>query len=161
MSSYQCKVHFQSAPEAVYAAITTPEGLRGWWTTDCDVNSDLGGVHTFRFEGVVFNSMQVVELVPNESVHWKCVEGWSEWLDTEVFFTLSASADGGTDLTFEHRGLTPSLKCYKMCSNGWDTFIKKSLLDYVDQGKGQPHVPKSGLKGKLASTAFKVFSRRY
>ncbi len=27
----------EANPVAVYAALTTPEGLRGWWTQDCDV----------------------------------------------------------------------------------------------------------------------------
>jgi uncharacterized protein YndB with AHSA1/START domain len=161
MNSYQCRVHFQSAPHAVYQALTTPEGLRGWWTVDCDVNPELGGEHTFRFEGVVFNSMQVVELVPDQLVHWKCTVGWKEWIGTEVFFTLTKAEDGGTDLVFEHRGLTPNKKCYKSCSRGWDQFIQGSLKDYVDTGKGKPHVPKSGVVGKLSSTAFKLVSSRY
>lgn len=161
MNSYQCRVHFQSDAQTVYQAITTPEGLRGWWTVDCDVFPEVGGVHSFRFEGVLFNSMKVVELVPNQKVHWTCVEGWKEWMETEVIFTLTESADGGTDLVFEHKGLTPDLKCYKMCSSGWDTFIAGSLKDYVDLGKGQPHVPKTGLKGKIVSTMFKLVSSRY
>ncbi|HEU4965658.1 MAG TPA: SRPBCC domain-containing protein [Bacilli bacterium] len=159
--SYQCRVQFQSPPSVVYQALTTPEGLRGWWTTDCEVNPEIGGVHRFYFEKVLFNGMRVTELVPDRVVHWTCVEGWSEWLDTEVLFTLTETADGGTELLFEHRGLQPVLKCYKMCSQGWDNFIKGSLQAYVDTGKGHPHVPKFGLMGKLAGTAFKVFSRRY
>jgi hypothetical protein len=39
--------------------------------------------------------------------------------------------------------------------------MKSSLKDYVDQGVGHSHVPKPRLKGKLASTAFKVISKRY
>src|ERR1700730_7213194 len=158
MNSYKCRVEFDSNSQSVYEAITKPEGLSGWWTSDCDVSTEVGGINTFRFEGVVFNSMEIIELVPYKKVHWKCVEGWKEWLGTEVIYTLSEN-ENGTDLLFEHKGLTPDLKCYKMCGQGWDTFIKKSLKDYVDLGQGQPHVPKSGLKGKLASTAFKVISR--
>ena len=116
----------------------------------------MGGVHSFRFEGILFNSMQVVESVPGEEVHWKCVDGWNEWKGTEVVFAIR---DG--EIMFEHIGLSPDLKCYKMCSQGWDTFIQKSLKDYVERGQGQPHVPKTGFKGKLARTAFKVFSSRY
>src|SRR5690242_18533797 len=98
MTSYQTRVRFQSGPQAVYEALTTPEGLRGWWTIDCDVSTEVGGEHTFRFEGVVFNSMEVVELVPYTKVHWACTEGWSEWLGTEVIFTLLENEEGGTDL---------------------------------------------------------------
>jgi uncharacterized protein YndB with AHSA1/START domain len=161
MNSYQCQVHFQSEPSAVYAALTTPEGLQGWWTVDCDVQNFVGGKHSFRFEGVLFNAMEVTALEPYARVQWKCVEGWDEWRGTEVLFTLAANPAGGTDLVFEHRGLTPALKCYKMCANGWDTFIQNSLPHYVDLGTGEPHVPKTGFKGAVARTAFKVFSARY
>ncbi len=161
MNNYQCHVTFKSDSKAVYEAITTPEGLKGWWTTDCDISTEVGDVNTFRFEGIVFNSMELVQLVPFKKVHWKCMVGWKEWLGTEIIFTIKERADGGTDLLFEHIGLTPELKCYKSCGKGWDTFIKGSLKDYVDLGKGNPHVPKTGITGKLASTAFKIFSSRY
>lgn len=161
MTHYQCRVRLHATPQTVYEALTTPEGLRGWWTVDADVNPEVGGVHSFRFEGVLFNSMQVVELVPHEKVHWKCVEGWNEWLGTEVVFTLTGTEDGGTELLFEHKGLTPNLKCYKMCSKGWEDFIQGSLKDYVNLGEGKPHVPKKGLMGKISSTAFKLVSKRY
>jgi uncharacterized protein YndB with AHSA1/START domain len=45
MNSYLCRVRFQSDSQAVYEAITTPEGLRGWWTTDCDVSTEVGETH--------------------------------------------------------------------------------------------------------------------
>lgn len=160
MSNFQSIVRFRSDAPSVYKAITTPEGIMGWWTTDCDVSTQVGGTHSFRFERLLFNSMEVIELEPFNKVHWKCVEGWKEWIGTEVIFTLSENEYGGTDLLFEHRGLTPSLKCYKMCSQGWLKTLK-SLQDYVDTGKGKPHVPKTGISGVIARTAFKAFSRQY
>lgn len=104
MTHYQCRVQLHADASTNYDALTTPEGLRGWWTTDCDVNPQAGGVHSFRFEGILFNSMQVAESVPGERVHWKCVDGWNEWKGTEVVFTIR---DGE-------------------CSQGWDTFIQSS-----------------------------------
>jgi uncharacterized protein YndB with AHSA1/START domain len=159
-SSYQTQLQLQSSKEEVYKAITTPEGIKGWWTIDCQISTEVGGTNSFYFEKLLFNSMKIVELVPNKKVHWKCVDGWSEWLDTEVVFTLLDNENGGTNLQFEHVGLKPKLKCYKMGSQGWDTTLK-SLKGYVDQGKGKPHVPKTGLVGVLSRTAFKVFSRKY
>lgn len=107
-----------------------------------------------------FNSMEVIKLEPFEKVHWKCVEGWKEWLGTEIIFTLSKNEEGGTVLLFEHEGLIPNHKCYKMCSQGWNKTLN-SLKDYVDMGKGNPHVPKTGMSGVIARTAFKTFSWPY
>ncbi|WLD91774.1 SRPBCC domain-containing protein [Alkalihalobacillus sp. AL-G] len=160
MNSYSIQVQLKSDVQAVYGAITTPEGIKGWWTTDCRVSTEVGGKSSFYFEKLLFNSMEIIELAPFKKVRWKCVEGWSEWVGTEVVFTLSESEEGGTTLQFEHIGLTPDLKCYKMCSKGWDTTLK-SLKAFVDTGKGKPHVPKTGVSGVLSRTAFKVFSRQY
>jgi uncharacterized protein YndB with AHSA1/START domain len=160
MSHYVKEMHFNSPPEKVYEAITTEKGIKSWWTVDCDINPEVGGVHTFRFERLVFNSMKVTRLEKDRSVHWSCVEGWNEWLGTEVVFLLEQNAAGGTDMVFEHIGLTPDKKCYKMCASGWDKTLE-SLKSYVDSGAGSPHVPKKGLSGIAARTAFKLFSRQY
>jgi uncharacterized protein YndB with AHSA1/START domain len=157
---FQTQLHLKSSIQEVYKAITTPDGIKGWWTIDCQVSTEVGGTSSFYFEKLLFNSMEIVELVPFKKVHWKCIEGWNEWLGTEVIFTLSESENGHTTLQFEHVGLVPSLKCYKMCSQGWENTLK-SLKSYVENGKGNPHVPKTGLLGVLSRTAFNVFSRKY
>lgn len=44
MSHYQHSLILDAPPATVYAALTTPEGLRGWWTEDCDVATVPGGM---------------------------------------------------------------------------------------------------------------------
>ena len=160
MSSYVKQLVLSATVDEVYEAITTENGIKSWWTVDCDVNPEVGGIHSFRFERLLFNSMKVLELVPNEKVHWKCVNGWNEWIDTEVLFNLTSIEDGKTSLEFQHIGLTPSLSCYKMCSKGWDDTLLH-LKQYVENGEKNAHVPKKGLKGLVSRSAFKIFSRKY
>jgi uncharacterized protein YndB with AHSA1/START domain len=38
-----------ASPEKVYDALTTVEGLAGWWTDDTKGNPEVGGVLEFRF----------------------------------------------------------------------------------------------------------------
>jgi uncharacterized protein YndB with AHSA1/START domain len=160
MENYQKTIKLNTSPQDVYKAITAEDGIKSWWTVDCKVSTEVGGKSSFYFEKLLFNSMENVELAPSKKVHWKCVEGWNEWIGTEVTFTLTENSEGGTELHFAHKGLTPDLSCYKMCSNGWENTLK-SLQDYVNTGKGTPHIPKTGLTGIMARTAFKVFSRKY
>jgi uncharacterized protein YndB with AHSA1/START domain len=54
VSSFQSVVKFQSDAQSVYKAITTMEGIKGWWTTDCDVSTEVGVKHSFRFERLLF-----------------------------------------------------------------------------------------------------------
>ena len=50
-----------ATPEKVYDALTTVEGLAGWWTDDTTGSADVGGVLEFRFPVGGFD-MEVVEL---------------------------------------------------------------------------------------------------
>ena len=160
MNSYSKRFEFSATVEEVYKAITTEEGIKSWWTVDCDISTEIGGIHSFRFEQLLFNSMKIVDLIPNEKVHWTCIDGWNEWIGTDVIFSLQASKTGKTTVEFQHIGLTPSLSCYKMCSKGWeDTLLH--LKQYVENGETNAHVPKTGVKGVLSRFAFKVFSRKY
>lgn len=160
MSSYVKRFELSASVEEVYKAITTEKGIKSWWTVDCDISTEIGGVHSFRFERLLFNSMKIVNLVPNEKVHWTCVEGWNEWKGTDVVFILRSIGTRKTSVEFQHNGLTPSLSCYKMCSKGWDNTLLH-LQQYVEHGEANAHVPKTGLKGVLSRSAFKVFSRKY
>ena len=44
------KVGVKSSPDDVYEALTTRDGLAGWWTEDTKGQTDVGGVLEFRFE---------------------------------------------------------------------------------------------------------------
>jgi uncharacterized protein YndB with AHSA1/START domain len=57
-----------SSPNYTYRALTTREGLAGWWTTDTQGNCNVGGVITFRFEPRGFFDMKVLELDPGSRV---------------------------------------------------------------------------------------------
>jgi uncharacterized protein YndB with AHSA1/START domain len=67
-----------SSPDKVYDALTTLDGLSGWWATDTKGSVEVGGVIEFRFEPGGFD-MQVVELKPAERVLWQVVDGPAEW----------------------------------------------------------------------------------
>ena len=80
-----------SSEAAVYAALTTLEGLSGWWASDTRGSVEVGGVIQFRFEPGGFD-MQVVDLKPAERVLWKVVDGPDEWVGTTVKRTGSLGA---------------------------------------------------------------------
>lgn len=145
-TDFTCKVDFSVSPSTVYRALTTQEGLAGWWTTDCEVGRQVGDRSIFRF-GRTYNVMKIAGLVPDREVRWECVEQHhdspgvkrtDEWAGTAVAFRLTAKEDGGTALYFEHRGLRPGLECYDVCERGWNYFLQGSLKRYVETGTGQP-----------------------
>jgi uncharacterized protein YndB with AHSA1/START domain len=124
-----------AAPDEVYRALSTIEGLAGWWTTDTTGSAEVGGRILFRF-GPGDISMAVRELVPDKRVLWEPVDGPPEWLDTEVSFDLRAE-DGYTIVLFEHRGWREPNEFMYHCSTKWASFLL-SLKDLVETGSGSP-----------------------
>lgn len=123
------------APEAVYAALTTIEGLAGWWATDTTGDPGPGGRIAFRFAPGGFD-MVVKELVPDKRVLWEVVDGPPEWIGTEVSFDLRQ--DGAwTIVLFEHRGWEEPVEFMYHCSTKWATFLL-SLKQLVETGTGSP-----------------------
>src|ERR1700735_499700 len=84
-----------SAPiEAVYRAISTQEGLSGWWTPDVKASAEVNTIARFRFGPDYFKDMKIVELESNASVRWVCMQGADEWIGTTLSFNLEAGDTG-------------------------------------------------------------------
>ena len=81
-----------ASPEDTYRALTTVEGLSGWWTQDTQGESDIGDVLQFRFGAGEFD-MKVLELDPAKRVLWEVVDGPEEWIGTNVSWDLKRDGD--------------------------------------------------------------------
>jgi uncharacterized protein YndB with AHSA1/START domain len=146
MNHFQQTLVLAASPAAVYAALTTPAGLRGWWTEDCDVAVETGAELRFRF-GANHKEMRIEHLEPGREVRWLCVGAHiaagqlarrDEWIGTRLVFRIAAEGAGRTRLEFEHLGLVPEFECYGMCSSGWRHYMA-SLARFVETGVGTPH----------------------
>ena len=127
------------SPDKVYAALTTIDGLAGWWTADTQGDTSVGGVIRFRFDGAPdlggFD-MLVLEAKPGERVLWEVVDGPSEWIGTQVGFELKEE-DGFTIILFSHQGWKEPVEFMYHCSTKWATFLV-SLKQFVETGAGEP-----------------------
>jgi uncharacterized protein YndB with AHSA1/START domain len=122
-------------PEKVYDALSTVEGLAGWWTDDTKGSDGVGGVLEFRFSAGGFD-MEVVELRPSERVVWRVVDGPEEWIGTTVEWDLRQDGDY-TIVLFTHRGWPEPGEFMHHCSTKWGSFLM-SLKSLVETGKGAP-----------------------
>ncbi|MGK5440473.1 SRPBCC family protein [Micromonospora sp. URMC 105] len=122
-------------PEKVYAALTTVDGLAGWWTEDTKGSADLGGVLEFRFLPGGFD-MEVVELRPSERVTWRVADGPEEWIGTTVDWHLRQDGDY-TIVLFTHRGWKEPVEFMHHCSTKWASYLL-SLKSLVETGEGAP-----------------------
>ena len=124
-----------SSTEEVYAALTTLEGLSGWWTEDTTGEPDIGGVIQFRFAAGGFD-MSVIELDDSKRVRWQVVDSPEEWIGTTVRFDLRQEGDYAVVL-FKHEGWREPVDFMHHCSTKWATFLL-SLKALLETGKGAP-----------------------
>jgi uncharacterized protein YndB with AHSA1/START domain len=125
----------QSSPQQVYDALTTLDGLSGWWTEQTHGDTDLGGVIEFRFGPGGFD-MKVAQLDPGRLVRWDVVGGPEEWIGTSVQWDLRQDGDY-TIVLFKHEGWREPVEFMHHCSTKWATFLM-SLKSLLETGTGQP-----------------------
>src|SRR4051812_6686182 len=143
MNDYRSQLHLNAPIEAVYDALTTSEGLAGWWTADAVAATEVGEQTRLGF-GSAYVVFRVDRLVRPTELDWTCVAQDDhglpepdEWVGTGPSFRLWEQGDG-TQLDFVHRGLGPPLACYGACERGWDGFLAGSLKGLVERGHGLP-----------------------
>ena len=118
-------------PRRVFEALTTLEGLRGWWVAETTGDPRRGGTIDFGF-----CQMRVVDAVADRLVRWSCVGGPEEWISTEVTFEL-AWKEEQTFILFKHAGWKEPVEFMHHCSTKWATFLL-SLRDLLEKSDGHP-----------------------
>jgi len=124
-------------PEAMYEALTTIDGLAGWWTERTTGDAGLGGTVRFRFPGADHDDpgfdMEVAEAVPAERVVWRVVDGPAEWVGTTIEWDLRQDGDW-TIVLFAHRGWREPVEFMHHCSTKWAVFLQslKALVEGDD-----------------------------
>lgn len=122
--------------DAVYKALTTREGLAGWWTTNTKGEGNkVGNVIQFRF-GAGGLDMKVKELNGSTKVVWEVAEGPEEWLPTTISWELKQDGDFIIVL-FKHQNWQEPVEFMHHCSTKWAVFLM-SLKSLVETGKGAP-----------------------
>jgi len=124
-----------SSPQRVYDALSTLDGLSGWWAEKTTGDTDPGGVIEFRF-GPGGIDMEVVELDPGRLVRWEVVGGPEEWIGTEVRFDIRQDGDW-TIVLFRHEGWREPVEFMSHCSTKWATYLV-SLKQLLETGTGAP-----------------------
>ena len=128
-----------TSPDAVYTALTTIDGLSGWWTTDTSGKDggEVGDRVTFRFPWAGgFFDMDVIDLDPGKRVQWQVADGPAEWIGTTVSFDLRQEGEH-TIVLFKHQGWSEPVEFMHHCSTKWATYLL-SLKALVETGTGSP-----------------------
>ncbi len=138
MADMQHEISIAASPEKVYQAITTPEGLRGWWTADSAADARVGSVAEFGFynRATVFR-MRIEELTPGKRVVWSCLGNDDQWKGTRLTWDIVPDKDGETTLHFVHGGWRATTGYFASCNSTWGALMYR-LKDYVEGKRPGP-----------------------
>jgi hypothetical protein len=149
----------EHTPEEAFNAINN---VRSWWSEEIEGSTiNLNEEFKYHFEDIHRCHLKIVEFIPNEKVVWLVMDNYfkpgifddpshfpdsnnkfmndkSEWTGTKIQFEISKKKNK-TQIRFTHLGLVPEFECFDVCSNGWNHYIRHSLLELIDSGKGQPN----------------------
>jgi uncharacterized protein YndB with AHSA1/START domain len=131
------KVDTKSPANDTYRALSTLDGLAGWWTTTTKGNPSKGGTIEFRFGSNGGFDMKVLEAEPGKRVLWQVVDGPDVWIGTKISFDLRRDGDY-TAVLFKHEGWKEPVEFMHHCSTKWATFLL-SLKSFVETGRGAPY----------------------
>lgn len=130
------RLRIDAAIETVYNAVTTQEGLAGWWTPDTIASQEQGSTATFKFGPTERIDMRVEQLQPYNKVKWVCIDSNQEWIGTTITFELTPHPKGMM-LNFYHNNWKAFSDEFASCSYVWALFLR-SLKRLCETGKGLP-----------------------
>lgn len=136
-------LRIQAPCEKVYAALTTAEGIRNWWTRDAELDAHVGGTGAFRFyEGKGITRVRIDALATDARVAWTVTASNAPggWDGTTITFDLKPDG-GATALALAHRGFEDANEGYALVSTGWAYYLV-SLQQYLEAGQGTPQQEK-------------------
>jgi uncharacterized protein YndB with AHSA1/START domain len=128
-------VRIDAAPERVFEAIATKDGLASWWTADVQHNGkslDLG----FEGHSVIFHMLVQSENRPNRIV-WQCTGEQPNWTGTHLTFDIRPEGNG-TTLRFTHSGWRAADDYMAECSYTWPHVLDR-LKAFSENGKPVPY----------------------
>lgn len=133
----------KTLPKTVYNAVSSENGIKGWWSKECTVGSAKGEKSLLKFNKqgtIVEMGFKTISLDTNKKVIWECIENANlAWLGTQIITEIE-EIDGTSKVKFSHEGFDEKWKgndAFEMTKGGWDHFMK-SLIDFCENGKGQP-----------------------
>jgi uncharacterized protein YndB with AHSA1/START domain len=129
-------VEIKTTPDRLYEAVTTQQGLTGWWTRSVKAEPKVGAVNEFGFGHGMDFKLRVEALDAARHVEWSSVQGPPDWTGTRIKFDIMPATDGAT-LRFTHGGFQSTGGGFGVYSYSWAQFLR-SLKLLCETGKGEP-----------------------
>jgi uncharacterized protein YndB with AHSA1/START domain len=123
---------------AAYAALTTTDGINGWWTSRATGSGGAAGDRlSMSFpDAPVTWDMTVVEADRPVRVAWNCTGGPPGWPGTRVAWSIE-TVEPGVVVRLDHTGFGAVDDMFRIVTVGWAQMLL-SLKDYLTSGVRKP-----------------------
>jgi uncharacterized protein YndB with AHSA1/START domain len=123
---------------AAFAALSTQDGITGWWTSRASVpGAKVGDVLKMSFPDAPFTwDMRIDQADEPVRLEWECVGGPPGWETTRVLWCLEQT---GTDVVvrLSHEGFAAVDDMFRIVTVGWAQMLL-SLKAYLETGARKP-----------------------
>jgi uncharacterized protein YndB with AHSA1/START domain len=140
MSEIVQELMIEATPENVFHALTTPDGIAGWWSNHVTARPQVGSLTEVRFENGGVFQLEITDLEIGKKVQWSVRLSPHDWEGSTIIWDLTPISKG-TRLLFGQHDLFVGPTGYgieETCA-GWEYFLA-SLKFYLETGKGTPYV---------------------
>jgi uncharacterized protein YndB with AHSA1/START domain len=138
-----------AAPGRVWAALTNPDEITRWWSSEAQVTPEVGTLAEFRFRPPAGSlQFEVAEVEQGKHMRWMSRQGPPQWARTSVTWHLEP-VQSGTNLVFTHEGFARVDEAYEATRGNWRFFLD-SLKSYLETGQGSPGTPPSVKTDRLS-----------
>ncbi|MEV0641756.1 SRPBCC domain-containing protein [Streptomyces sp. NPDC050619] len=139
MPDIALQIRIEADAETVYRALTTSEGVAGWFTTGAEIGEGVGAVHRLSFPGAPMTwDFRIDQAEAGKRLAQTVVAGPPQWLGTEIAYTLEAHPEGGTMVRLDHTGFAEIDDMFREVTMGWAGMFTR-LKEYVETGKPVPY----------------------
>jgi uncharacterized protein YndB with AHSA1/START domain len=138
MATHSHRITIDAPRDDVFKAITTEDGLRGWYTATTEGGAGHGQNITLHFktkEGPFQWKIAIPK--PGTTVRWECIQGPGSSEGTTAIFQLADKGDGGTTVELDHGGVEESDDKLKTCNTMWGVLMLH-LKKYVETKQSEP-----------------------
>ena len=136
MPEIEHEIKIKAAPSAVFEALTTADGLTGWYAAVVESNNGGWAVTHTSKDDLKF-AFEVTDSDSPSKVSWRCTTGPNQAEGTVTTYQLSDTGDGRTLVELSHTEWPHTDGNYRMCNTRW-AIVLHHLKQYLETGEKNP-----------------------
>lgn len=137
MATILLRMPVDAEPKVVYDALSTSEGVNGWWSGHTEGPEGVGSTMKVAFPDAPMTfDFEVSEEAPGERVSWRCLAGPPEWTGTDIRFDVE-TGDEGTSVLFSHDGWATTDESFPFIAYSWAQILPR-LKKLSETGQADP-----------------------